>query len=136
LGTGVRTARPRCAPTHRPPGECCPRARPRCPVTGCAGNSRAGAGDSSLLMVTNAVAPDQLGGLQRYVRELSAALVSDGTDVTILTKRSSPELPPSEIGTDGVRIVRFETPARSHPWYAAGYPLLSLRAVARAVRRH
>lgn len=105
-------------------------------MTGSDLNSGPGARDAGLLMVTNVVSPDQLGGLQRYVRELSAALAGDGKHVTILTKRASPELPREEVGSDGVMIRRFDSPARSHPWYAAAYPLSSLRAVARAVGRH
>ena len=41
-----------------------------------------------VLMVTNAVAPDKLGGLERYVRELAATLVRKGHDVTTLSKRT------------------------------------------------
>jgi glycosyltransferase involved in cell wall biosynthesis len=87
-------------------------------------------------MVTNAVLPDQLGGLQRYVRELGAALTATGSRVTILTKRAFPELPREEYGHDGVRIRRFDIPDRSDPLYAAQYPLASFRAVGNAVRRH
>ena len=35
-------------------------------------------GRLSVMMITNAIVPDQLGGLQRYVRELAASL-ADGT---------------------------------------------------------
>ena len=43
-----------------------------------------------VLMVTNAIAPDKLGGLERYVRELAATLVRKGHDVTTLSKRTDP----------------------------------------------
>ena len=56
---------------------------------------------TSVLMLTNAVAPDKLGGLERYVRELSAALVSLGLPVTVLTKRISDDDPQEETGSDG-----------------------------------
>jgi glycosyltransferase involved in cell wall biosynthesis len=84
-------------------------------------------------MVTNAIMPDQLGGLQRYVRELAGAIVARGVPVTVLAKRLSPEAPRSERADDGVEIRRFDVPAREHPLYAATYPLASLRAVTRAV---
>lgn len=88
-----------------------------------------------VLMVTNAVVPDQLGGLQRYVRELSEAIAKHGVEVTILTKRTSPDLAPKESVGDGVSIQRFATPAREHPLYAALYPAASVGAVARVARR-
>jgi glycosyltransferase involved in cell wall biosynthesis len=92
--------------------------------------------DAGVLMVTNAVVPDQLGGQQRYVRELAAALAGLGLVVTVFVRRVAPDLPSEEIGHDGVRLVRFDTPPRTHPLYAAGYPLASFRSVARAVHRH
>lgn len=84
-----------------------------------------------ILMLTNAVAPDKLGGLERYVRELSAALVRKGHDVTTLSKRTDPDQPAAETGDDGVRLRRFSTPPKSNPLLVANYPL----AVARSVRR-
>ncbi len=87
-----------------------------------------------IVMVTNAVVPDQLGGLQRYVRELAAALVAVGASVTVVSRRTSPELPALELGGDGVTLRRFEVPRRTHPLYAALYPLASLRAAAAASR--
>jgi glycosyltransferase involved in cell wall biosynthesis len=86
-------------------------------------------------MVTNAVTPDQLGGLQRYVRELSAALVAQGWPVAIVTKRASPDLPRREIFTDGVRMIRISAPDRKHPLYAALYPLMSVMGATREARR-
>jgi glycosyltransferase involved in cell wall biosynthesis len=90
-------------------------------------------GDRGIMMVTNAVMPDQLGGLQRYVRELAGAIAARGFPVTLLTKRVSDDLPAHEQFGDGVRIHRFETPGHSNPLYAVAYPFASLRAVTRAV---
>ena len=84
-----------------------------------------------VLMVTNAVAPDKLGGLERYVRELAAALVRKGHEVTTLSKRTAEDQPGAETGTDGVRLLRFSTPPKSDPLFVASYPT----SVARAVRR-
>jgi len=82
-------------------------------------------------MVTNAVAPDKLGGLERYVRELAAALIGRGHDVTTLSKRTDASQPSAETGSDGVRLLRFSTPPKSDPLFVAKYPL----SVASAVRR-
>jgi glycosyltransferase involved in cell wall biosynthesis len=87
-------------------------------------------------MVTNSIAPDALGGLDRYARELSAALVREGLDVDVVTKRGRPELPRAELGTDGVRIHRFDLPPRSDPLYAPRYALAPWRAVAAHLRAH
>jgi glycosyltransferase involved in cell wall biosynthesis len=86
------------------------------------------AADPGIVMLTNAVMPDQLGGLQRYVRQLARALAAHGSPVTIVTKRVSHELPAQEQFPDGVRIRRYDIPERSNPLYAIGYPLASLRA--------
>ncbi len=77
---------------------------------------------SAVLMLTNAIAPDKLGGLERYVRELSAALVSLGLPVTVLAKRVSPNDPPVEIGKDGVRIHRHRVPDKRKRAFALQYP--------------
>ena len=84
-----------------------------------------------VLMVTHAVAPDKLGGLERYVRELAATLVRKGHDVTTLSKRTRPEQPSAQTGDDGVRLLRFSTPPKSDPLFVAKYPV----SMARSVRR-
>ena len=43
-----------------------------------------------VVMTTNAIIPDKLGGLERYVRELAAALVRPSVRVTVLTKQTEP----------------------------------------------
>ncbi len=85
-------------------------------------------------MLTNAVAPDKLGGLERYVRELSAALVARGVDVTVVTKRMSDDHLLEEVGADGVRIVRYPVPNKRNPLFAGLYPFAVERTVRRATR--
>lgn len=80
-------------------------------------------------MVTNAVAPDKLGGLERYVRELAATLVRKGHDVTTLSKRTALDQPSAETGDDGVRLLRSST-AVIRALYVAG---MSWRVVALTV---
>ena len=75
-----------------------------------------------VLMLTNALSPDKLGGLERYVRELSAHLVAKGVPVTVLTKQVHADHPLEEIGSDGVRIVRQPVPDKSRRTFALQYP--------------
>jgi glycosyltransferase involved in cell wall biosynthesis len=90
--------------------------------------------DVRVLLLTNGIAPEQLGGLQRYVRELATALARAGVDVSVLTRRRSAEDPLREIDRDGVEIMRFRTPAKSRALYAVGYPVAAFTAVWRTVR--
>lgn len=87
-----------------------------------------------VLMVTNAVEPDKIGGLERYVRQLAAALVREGAAVTVLAKRIGPA-PLEEVGDDGVRIVRHPVPSKSDPLFALRYPFAPFAAVRRETRR-
>jgi glycosyltransferase involved in cell wall biosynthesis len=73
-------------------------------------------------MLTNAIAPDKLGGLERYVSELSAGLVSRGVRVTVLTKRVNADDPLTEVTDNGVEIVRHVVPSKRNPGFAALYP--------------
>lgn len=86
-------------------------------------------------MVTNAVAPDKLGGLERYVRELSAALVARDLDVTVLSKQTDASQPLEEVGGDGVRIVRHRVPSKKSPTFALQYPFTVAAAVRREIAR-
>lgn len=83
-----------------------------------------------IVMLTNVVAPDKLGGLERYVRELSAGLVRDGVSVSVVSKRTGASQPDTEIGEDGVEILRYDPPRKSDPMFALKYP----RAIAAGVR--
>jgi glycosyltransferase involved in cell wall biosynthesis len=85
-----------------------------------------------IYMLTNAVAPDKLGGLERYVRELSAALVLHGARVTVLAKQTNSEQPVMETGDDGVRVLRHRVPAKSNPLFAMQYPF----AIWKGIRPH
>ncbi len=87
-----------------------------------------------VLMLTNAIAPDKLGGLERYVRELSAALVSLGLPVTVLAKRMSADEPPEEMGCDGVRIHRHSVPYKGRRTFALQYPMYVSVGIIRQLR--
>jgi glycosyltransferase involved in cell wall biosynthesis len=88
-----------------------------------------------ILMLTNAVAPDKLGGLERIVRELAAELVRSGSRVTVLAKQVNAEDPLDEVGDDGVVVRRYRLARRSSVLFAPTYPLLTARAVRSSVRR-
>ena len=74
-----------------------------------------------VVMFTNAVAPDKLGGLERYVRELGARLVRSGVGVTVPTKRLDRSHAARELGADGVLIHRHAIPPRTNPLFAPRY---------------
>lgn len=87
-----------------------------------------------VVMLTNAISPDKFGGLERYVRELSAGLVRAGCDVTVLAKQVAGHHPREEINGEGVRIVRHRAPSKHDPAFAIRYPWMVTRAVRRALR--
>lgn len=86
-----------------------------------------------VVMVTNVIAPDKLGGLERYVRELARSLVEADCQVTVIAKRRSPDYPSEEVGDDGVRILRHSVPHKRDPSFALRYPWIAARAVQRAL---
>ncbi len=88
-----------------------------------------------VLMLTNTVAPDKLGGLERIVRELAAELVQRGSRVTVLAKQVNAEDPRDEVGDDGVVVQRYRLANRSSRLFAPTYPLHTARAVRSSVRR-
>ena len=90
--------------------------------------------EPEIIMVTNAVAPDKLGGLERYVRELSAQLVHVGRSVTVLTKQVSSDDPLQEVGEDGVRIIRHAVPSKSKATFALQYPFSVFQGVRHGIR--
>jgi glycosyltransferase involved in cell wall biosynthesis len=92
-------------------------------------------GPPRVLLLTNAIAPDKLGGLERYGRELSAELVRKGVTVTVITKRVGDGDPAIETGEDGVTIRRHAAPAKSNPLFPILYPIRIGCAVARELRR-
>jgi glycosyltransferase involved in cell wall biosynthesis len=87
-----------------------------------------------VLMLTNAVTPDQLGGLQRYVRELSGALVARGADVAIVTRQVREEDSLREVGDDGVRLLRYPVASRTARSYFVRYPLAAFGSAWRGSR--
>jgi glycosyltransferase involved in cell wall biosynthesis len=87
-----------------------------------------------VLLLSNAITPDQQGGLQRYCRELGTALSRKGADVMIQARRVNPDDPEHCVDVDGVEIWRFPTPSKDSPFYALGYPAASAQAVRTAVR--
>ncbi len=88
-----------------------------------------------VVLVSNTVTPDKVGGLPRYVRELAAALARTGCDVVVLAKRVSPGPPARERAADGVTIIRHPVPAKSNPLFAAVYPVSSALGVLAPVHR-
>lgn len=89
-----------------------------------------------VIMLTNAIAPDKLGGLERYVRELSTALAVQGREVTIVTKQMDAGDPEIETDGAGVRIVRHRVPSKSNPLFPLAYPLSVARTLGREVYGH
>lgn len=87
-----------------------------------------------VVMLTNAVAPDKAGGLERYVRELSRVLVMRGHDVTVVAKRLHPDHPPVEVAEDGVHVVRYPVPSKRNPAFAPLYPAHVATHVRRVLR--
>ncbi len=88
------------------------------------------------MMITNAIVPDQLGGLQRYVRELAASLAERDVEVTVVARRLS-----AGPACARARRRRREDPPlrrrRARPSSVRGpLPVSSVRAVAAAVRAH
>jgi glycosyltransferase involved in cell wall biosynthesis len=87
-------------------------------------------------MLTNALMPDKLGGLERYVRELSDALIAAGFPVTVLTKQISRAQPFIERTENGLEIVRHRPPRRYNPAYVFLYPWYVGIAVAHELRKY
>lgn len=88
----------------------------------------------SVVMLTNAVPEDKLGGLERYVRELSTTLVTMDIEVTIIAKNVNGDAPSSEIASDGVRIIRHNVPAKTNKLFALQYPAAVFAETRRALR--
>lgn len=82
-----------------------------------------------VVMITNVVAPDKLGGLERYVRELSRQLVRQGNAVTVISKMTSPDQSHVEAGQDGVKIMRYSVPPKDDRLFAVKYPYYVAKGV-------
>jgi glycosyltransferase involved in cell wall biosynthesis len=88
-----------------------------------------------VLMLTNAIVPDRLGGAYRYVRELSTELSARGHEVTIVTRRVNAAHPAEEVASDGVTIVRGDVPSKRNPFFAGLLPVAQARSARAAMRR-
>jgi glycosyltransferase involved in cell wall biosynthesis len=86
-----------------------------------------------VVLVTNSLPEDQLGGLQRYVAELATALSATGLSVTVLTRRLSSELP-ATTKRDGIVVERRGFVSRRNPLYVVAHPLRSWQATSRFLR--
>jgi glycosyltransferase involved in cell wall biosynthesis len=86
-----------------------------------------------IVMVTNAIAPDKLGGLERYVRELSKELVRQGHAVTVISKMTSPDQPDVQECPDGVKVMRYKVPLKEDTLFAVKYPYYVMRGVREAL---
>jgi glycosyltransferase involved in cell wall biosynthesis len=80
-----------------------------------------------VVLVGNTIAPDRIGGLPRYVRELASALAGAGCETVLLAKRVCARSPRVELAPDGVRILRHPVPSKGNPLFAPGYPLYAAR---------
>jgi glycosyltransferase involved in cell wall biosynthesis len=89
-----------------------------------------------VLLMTNAVAPDQLGGMERYVRELAAALVRAGVSTAVVAKRVSPDAPGHEVGADGVTLIRHTVPSKRSRSFALRYPWHTWRSIRAILAAH
>ena len=89
-----------------------------------------------VMILTNAITPDKLGGSYRYARELADGLAGAGVDVVVLTKRIHPGDPDLERSAAGALITRFPVPPKSQHAYVASYPVAVARAVRRALRTY
>ena len=87
-----------------------------------------------IVHVTNVIAPDKLGGLERYVRELSAALVSEGHEVVVVSKDVKTLSPRKEVGRDGVVLRRHPSPSKSSALFAFKYPFVIFGGVRNIIR--
>ena len=87
-----------------------------------------------IVLVTNIVAPDKLGGLERYVRELAEALAAGGDDVVVVAKTPLDRFPPIERVSPRLQIIRYRPPSKRNPLFAVAYPFVIGGAVARGLR--
>ncbi len=72
-------------------------------------------------MVTNNALADKFGGIERYVADLSAALVRRGVGVRVVAKRWDAGTPARVVQDDGVVVERHRVPSKRNPLYALLY---------------
>ena len=90
--------------------------------------------NKSVVHLTNAIAPDKLGGLERYVRELAERLAQDGFSVAIIAKQVLPSSPLREKTPSGISILRHPVPSKQKKTFAVRYPFAVGRGVLRDLR--
>ncbi|WP_375400971.1 glycosyltransferase family 4 protein [uncultured Amnibacterium sp.] len=88
-----------------------------------------------VVMLTNAVAPDKLGGLERYVRELAGSLATLDHQVVVIAKRVRGDEPLRESDGSGVVTAHYRVPSKRNPLFVPLYPLVVATDVARLLRR-
>jgi len=76
--------------------------------------------------------PPEIGGLESHVAGLAEGLVSRGHEVRVVTSRSRPDLPASEM-RNGVRVIRTPLPSRTPSGWAA-HAIGSIPATVREAR--
>jgi glycosyltransferase involved in cell wall biosynthesis len=89
-----------------------------------------------VVILTNAITPDKLGGSYRYARELADGLANAGVDVVVVSKRIGRDDPALERSPSGALLSRFDVPPKSRTAYVASYPVAVARAVRRALRNY
>lgn len=85
-----------------------------------------------LLVLTDEIYPDAIGGIGKSLYNEAAALVRRGHTVTVLVRGVNPALPPTEI-IAGIEIRRIPGPARASRLYYL-YPLVMIINVIRQLR--
>jgi len=89
-----------------------------------------------VMLMTNALAPDKLGGLERYVRELAAALVRAGVRTGVVGKRVLSGSPAAEVADDGVHLFRHDVPSKTSRTFAMRYPVHTWRSIRSILADH
>jgi glycosyltransferase involved in cell wall biosynthesis len=85
-----------------------------------------------ILVITDEIYPDAIGGVAKSLYNECVALVRHGVQITVLVRSLNPSLP-SEAEMDGMRVIRFQGPSRSNPAYYL-YPLAVLQKVTQYLR--
>lgn len=82
----------------------------------------------NVVLMSNAIAPDKLGGLERYVRELAEGLAAHDISVTVVVKCREGE---GSLGLEKTSsrlwVYRYAVPSRSSRTFAYRYPFAVVR---------
>ncbi len=85
-----------------------------------------------LLMLTDELFPDAVGGIGKSLYSEATALVKRGHRVTVIVRSANPALPETEI-IEGIQVRRVRGPSRTSPFYYL-FPLVILINMIRALR--